>query len=46
MWNFWIIYPVGAWLFLTAAHVWLVYGNKPVSEREIKREIERQSGSR
>jgi 2TM domain len=46
VWNFWIIYPVGAWLFLTAAYAWLVYGNKPVSESEIKREIERQSGSR
>ena len=33
-----------AWLFLTAAHGWLVYGNKPVSESEIKREMERQSG--
>ena len=43
VWNFWIIYPVGAWLFLTAAYAWLVYGNKPVSESEIKREIERQA---
>ena len=43
VWNFWIIYPVGAWLFLTAGHAWLVYGNKPVSESEIKREIERQA---
>ena len=43
VWNFWIIYPVGAWLFLTAARAWLVYGNKPVSESEIKREIERQA---
>ncbi len=46
VWNFWIIYPVGAWLFLTAGHAWLVYGNKPVSESEIKREIERQAGPR
>jgi hypothetical protein len=46
VWNFWIIYPVGAWLFLTAAYAWLVYGNKPVSESEIKREMERQSGPR
>ena len=44
--NFWIIYPVGAWVFLTAAHAWLVYGNKPVSESEIKREIDRQAGPR
>ena len=46
VWNFWIIYPVGAWVFLTAAHGWLVYGNKPVSESEIKREMERQAGPR
>ena len=46
VWNFWIIYPVGAWVFLTAAHGWWVYGNKPVSEGEIKREIERQAGPR
>jgi hypothetical protein len=25
---------------------WFVYGNKPVSESEIKREIERQAGQR
>ena len=43
VWNFWIIYPVSAWLFLTAGHAWLVYGNKPVSESEIKREIECQA---
>ena len=46
VWNFWIIYPVGAWIFLTAAHAWLVYGNKLVSESEIKREIDRQAGPR
>ena len=46
VWNFWIIYPVGAWVFVTAAYSWLVYGNKPVSESEIKREMERQAGSR
>ncbi len=46
VWNFWIIYPVGAWLFLMAGHAWLVYGNKPVSESEIKREMERQAGPR
>ena len=31
-------------MLLLAAHGWFVYGNKPVSEREIKREIERQAG--
>jgi hypothetical protein len=46
VWNFWIVYPLGAWVLLLAAHGWFVYGNKPVSEGEIKREIERQAGSR
>ena len=44
VWNFWIIYPLGAWVLLLAAHGWFVYGNKPISESEIKREIERQTG--
>ena len=46
VWNFWIVYPVGAWLLIVAAHAWAVFGNKPVSESEIKREIERQAGPR
>ena len=46
VWNFWIVYPLGAWMLLLAAHGWFVYGNKQVSESEIKREIERQAGSR
>jgi 2TM domain-containing protein len=46
VWNFWIVYPLGAWLLLLAAHGWLVYGNKPISESEIKREIDRQAGPR
>lgn len=41
VWNFWIAYPLGAWLLILAAHGWFVYGNKPISESEIKREIER-----
>jgi hypothetical protein len=44
VWNIWIIYPLAAWAFLTAAHAWSVYLRKPISESEIKREIERQSG--
>ena len=41
VWNFWIAYPLGAWLLILAAHGWFVYRNKPISESEIKREIER-----
>ena len=46
VWNFWIIYPLGAWLLIEAAHAWAVFGNKPISEGEINREIERQRGIR
>jgi 2TM domain len=46
VWNYWIVYPLGAWVLLTAASAGFVYGHKPISEREIKREIERQAGSR
>ncbi len=45
-WNFWIIYPLGAWLVIMAAHGWSVYGNKPPSEDVIRREIERQGDPR
>jgi hypothetical protein len=45
VWNFWIIYPLGAWVFLTAAGGLTVYLRKPISESEIKHEIERQAGS-
>lgn len=46
VWNFWIVYPLGAWLLIVAAHAWAVFGNKPISESEIKRQIERQAGPR
>lgn len=46
VWNYWIIYPLGAWVLLTAASAWFVYGHKPISESEIKREIERQGQRR
>jgi hypothetical protein len=44
VWNFWIIYPLGAWMLILAEDGWLVCGRKPISEREIRREIERQAG--
>jgi hypothetical protein len=44
VWNFWIVYPLGAWLLFEVAYGWAIYGNKPISETEIKREIEHQRG--
>ena len=46
VWNYWIIYPAIFWVLLTAADAWWVFGRKPISESEIKREIERQAGPR
>jgi hypothetical protein len=46
VWNIWIIYPAIAWAFVTAAFGLGVYLRKPISESQIKREIERQSRSR
>ncbi len=43
VWNFWIVYPVGAWAFLTAAFGLAVYRRRSISESDIKREMERQS---
>lgn len=46
VWNYWIIYPIGAWVLIMAGRSWSVYGRKPISEAAITREIERQTGSR
>jgi hypothetical protein len=46
VWNYWIIYPTLAWLFLTVAGGLAVYLHKPISESQINREIERQAGTR
>ncbi len=46
VWNYWIIYPFIVWVLFTAGNAWWVYGHKPISETEIKREIERQAGQR
>ncbi len=46
VWNYWIIYPALAWLFLTVAGGLAVHLHKPISESQIKREIERQADTR
>jgi hypothetical protein len=46
VWNFWIIYPFIAWVLILATRAWSLYGNKPISDGEIKREIERRAGAR
>jgi hypothetical protein len=46
VWNYWIIYPIVGLTLILAARAWFLYGNKPISEPEIKREIEREARAR
>ena len=46
VWNYWIVYPLGAWVLILGARAWRLYGEKPISEREIEEETERQAGRR
>ncbi len=46
VWNPWIIWPAIVWVLATAGYAWFVYGNKPVSENKIKREMKRQAAQR
>jgi hypothetical protein len=46
VWNYWILYPLIAWVLGTAASAWYVFGRKPISEAQIKREMQRQAGRR
>jgi protein-S-isoprenylcysteine O-methyltransferase Ste14 len=46
VWNIWIIYPVlGLGVFL-AIDAWNTFGRKPISESEIRREMDRLTGNR
>jgi hypothetical protein len=44
VWNMWIAYPLLAWVVFVAADGWATYLRKPISETQIKREIDRQTG--
>lgn len=46
VWNMWILYPLLGWGFYVGVRAWTTYLRKPISESEIKREIERNSGQR
>ncbi len=46
VWNYWIIYPAIFWALFLASDALLVFRNRPISETEIKREIDRQAGHR
>ena len=44
VWNYCIIYPLVAVGLIVAGRAWSVYGHRPISERDIRREMQRQSG--
>jgi hypothetical protein len=41
VWNMWILYPVVAWLFFSIVYGISVYMRKPITESQIRREMER-----
>jgi 2TM domain len=43
VWNYWIIYPAIVWVMLTSGDAWWVFGRRPISESQIKREMNRQA---
>ena len=45
VWNIWIIYPFIAWVLFILGAAWRTFGHRPISEDQIKREIERRSAS-
>jgi hypothetical protein len=44
VWNYWIIYPIGAWLLIMAGRAFSVYRRREITETEIKQEIDRETG--
>jgi len=46
VWNIWIIYPVIGLAVVLALDAWNTFARKPISESEIKREMDRLSDTR
>jgi hypothetical protein len=45
-WNIWIVYPLLGFAIFLTIDAWNTYVRKPISEREIQREIDRLTGER
>ncbi len=45
VWNFWIVYPVVVLSALLAVEAWSTYRKKPITEREVRRQIDRLRGA-
>ncbi|HEY5694440.1 MAG TPA: 2TM domain-containing protein [Gaiellaceae bacterium] len=46
VWNIWIVYPVLGLALLLGLNAWSTFGRRPVTETEIKREIEKLTTTR
>jgi len=46
VWNIWIIYPVIGLALILAINAWRTYYEKPISENEIQREMNRLTDAR
>jgi protein-S-isoprenylcysteine O-methyltransferase Ste14 len=45
-WNIWIIYPLLGLVLALVIDAWNTFGRKPISERDIEREVDRIRGVR
>ncbi len=45
VWNIWIIYPILGMGLVLAIDAWVTFRHRPISEREIQREIDRLTGT-
>src|SRR5579862_1852771 len=43
VWHIWIVYPVAGLLVFLVLDAWNTFGRKPLTEREIQREMDRLS---
>jgi hypothetical protein len=46
VWNIWIIYPLLGMGLILAIDAWFTFRHRPISEREIQREIDRLTDKR
>ena len=45
VWNYGIIYPLVVWVLTIGGDAWDAFSRKPITESEIRREMERQAGT-
>ncbi len=45
VWNLWIVYPLVVFAALLAIEAWNTYRKKPITEREVRRQMDRLKGA-